>query len=419
MSKIMPDGRIVKQITEPPPLKVNTTRRLGDWLSAFLDYTDMAESPLVYLQWAGLSTICGAAQRKIYCEYEYFFYHSNMYIVLVGPPGSKKSTAIRQGRKLLAKVPGINLTSDAPSVAGIMEEFKEISTQEHQSLNAYISELSTLYENAKESMAGFLTAIYDGDPDYRKRTRQYGKEQVPYPWLNMIAGTTPTWLGDNLTKSMIEGGLIARTIHVFSDEMILQSPRPKGNPKYARLAEDLVHDLTIISQLSGEFRWAEDAGDWYDAWYLNKARFPKVTDNRTAGYYVRKPAHLVKVAMAISMARKNDLILTLDDLQVALAFLDEIETKMPKAFSSVGGNTYANDLERIEAQIKQSGEEGIGYSDLVAANYHALDKKLLDATLEALEAMQTIHHTADGLGQKQYYFGARPRSSRRGGRIVV
>lgn len=407
MTRLLPDGSKAAppQIATPALQLVDRKRRLPDWISAFLDYTDMAESPHEYLQWTAISTIAGAAQRKIYTEFEYFFYHSNLYVILVGPPGSKKGTAIRQGRKLLAQVPGVNLSSDAPSVAAVMEELVEIKARcaEHQSLNAFILELSTLYENAKEQMTGFLTAIYDGEKDYAKRTRSFGKELVPYPWLNLIAATTPSWLGENMGKTAVEGGLAARSLYVFSDEMVLKSPRPKRAERYKKLEAELVHDLRIISSLSGEFEWEPTAGDWYDAWYLDKKRFPRITDNRTAGYFVRKPAHLVKVAMAVALARRNDLVLTLDDLLVGLAFLDSIEPGITRAFSSVGGNAYANDLERLESQIKQAGKLGISYADLVAANYHALDKKNLDQTLDALMAMQTVIKSITG-GMARYFF---------------
>lgn len=405
--KILPNGSIVRSSTPVLKLEVHHDgqRRLKDWIKTFLEYTDQAESPIDYLRWTALSTIAGAAQRKVYMDMELYYVMSNMYVVLVGPPGSKKSTAIRQGRKILGKVPEIHMTADSPSVVGLMEDFKEIPTKEHQSLNAFIYELSSLYENAKDSMTGFLTAIYDGDSDYIKRTRVGGKEHIPFPWLNMIAGTTPTWLGDNLTKAAIEGGLVARTIYVHSDELILMTPRPKKSPRHEKLKEDLVHDLSYISTLRGEFTFTQEAGDWYDAWYLDRSRFPRIADNRTTGYYHRKAIHLLKVAMAVSLAKKDELILEYEDLQVALALLDSVEAGMAKAFSSVGGNDYANDLERIRAQIRSAGKAGLAYSEIVSANYHMLDLKLIDSTLESLIAMGVVSKKIDlsGTGEKTYY----------------
>lgn len=397
MPKILANGAIV---SEPPQVKTapktDGKRRLSDWLGAFLDYTHQAESPINYLRWVGLSTIAGAAQRKIFMESTLFFAHTNMYVVLVGPPGSKKSTAIRQGRKLLKQIPTLNLSSDAPSIVGLMDDFKDIQSvqKDHQSLNAFISELSTLFENAPETITGFLTAIYDGDDDYIKRTRIGGKEHIPFPWLNFIAGTTPSWLGDNLTRSAVEGGLVARTIYVHSDEIVLKSPFPRKDKGLRDLEQHLVHDLAHISQLYGEFDFAGgkggDAERWYDKWYMDRSRLPRVSDNRTAGYYVRKPVHLLKVAMALALSRKDTLELAIEDLELAKAFLGAVEPGMRQAFSSVGGNAYATDLERIFAQITASGLEGMTMGEITSHNYHALEKRMIEATIGSLVVMGKI-----------------------------
>lgn len=395
MPRITPDGSIQKEIHLKLTPKTNG-RRLGDWLREFLDITSPLESPFEYFQWAGLSTIAAVAQRKIYMESQAFFAFPNMYIVLVGPPGSKKSTAIRAGRKLLQKVPGINLSSDAPSVAGLMQEFTEIAgvQKDHQSLNAFISEFGSLFENATETMTGFLTAIYDGDSDYIKRTRIGGKEHIPFPWLNLLAGTTPTWLGDNLRKSAVEGGLVARTLYIYSEEIILKNPFPKYSKEIKRVEEYLINDLAHISVQQGEFDFdggeGGDAYQWFAQWYLDRKRFPRVSDNRTAGYYVRKPIHLLKVALSVSLSKGDSMRLSIEDLQVALAFLDRIEPGMSRAFSAVGGNVYATEIERVERLIRSSGGEIVSYGDLVAHTYHNMEQRKLDESLQTLVAMGRI-----------------------------
>ena len=396
MPRITRDGAVLRGTPAPPPsvTNISVSRRLENWLAAFLDYTKDLESPTNYLRWAGLSTIAAAAQRKIYMESQAFFAFTNMYIVLVGPPGSKKSTAIRAGRRLLKQVPGINLSSDAPSIVGIMQDFADIPQKDHQSLNAFMGELSTLFENSGDGMTGFMTHLYDGDPDYIKRTRIGGKESIPYPWLNLLGGTTPSWLGNSLTPAMIEGGLVARTIYVYSDEINLKSPFPKPSDQFRSLEKDLVHDLAIISQLYGEFDFDGSANGqayrWYEAWYMDPTRFPRVTDNRTAGYYSRKPMHLLKVAMAVSLSRSNSLRLSTEDLEIAKALLEKVEPGMRRAFSAVGGNIFATDIERVYNQIHGCGAEGMTYPELVASNYHQLEQKRLDEVLMTLASIGRI-----------------------------
>lgn len=321
---------------------------------------------------------------------------TNMYVVLVGPPGSGKTTAIRAGRRLLKKIPTINMSPEAPSVVGIMQEFDDIKAvqKDHQSLNAFIGEFGSLFENATETMTGFLTTIYDGDDDYTKRTRVGGKEHIPFPWLNLIAGTTHTWLGDNLRKNAVEGGLVARTVYVNSDEIVLKTAYPRWSPALRKLEQDLIHDLAHISALYGQFDFAggmdAETFIWYQNWWMDRSRLPKISDNRTQGYFVRKPVHLLKVAMAVSLSKGDSLQLSLSDLQVALAFLNKIEPGMSRAFSAVGGNVYATEIERVERMVKQAGSEGLTYGDLVAATYHNMEQSKLDDVLVTLRAMGRI-----------------------------
>lgn len=369
--------------------KTDGKRRTSDWLAAFLDHTSELESPANYLRWAGLSTIAAVAQRKIYRDTQAYTIFPNMYVWLVGPPGTKKTTALRAGRRLLKDIPGVYLTSDAPSIVGIMQDFKDIPQKDHQSLNGFIGELSTLFENSAETMTGFLTAIYDGDANYTKRTRVGGKEQIPYPWFNMVAGTTPRWLGDNLSKNAVEGGLVARTIFVYSEEQNFTSPEPEISPEFRKREETLTHDLAHIMQIGGQFEWdggkSGDAYLWYDKWYRDTSRMPRIRDSRTLGYYVRKPIHLLKVAMVLSLAKRDDKLFKLDDLEIALALLEKNEKDMRRAFSAVGGNPYATDLERIEMQVRSA--ERLTYAEIMAANYHNLDQQKLDMTLASLIAL--------------------------------
>lgn len=400
MPLIKPDGTVVHNYNSGAPVVIpkpvtDGKRRLKDWLATFLDYTHDALSPNIFLKWTGLSTIAAAAQRKLYIENKHFMTYSNMYVLLVGSPGSGKSVAIRIGKEMLKKVPGIYLGSDAPSVVGIMDDFKDIPSQEHQSLSLFSLEFGSLYENAAETMTGFLTAFYDCDPDYRKRTRVASKETISKPWLNILAGTTTTWLGESLTKTAVEGGLVARTLYVHYGDMFFGSYARNPTAAERKMEADLVHDLAHISTLSGPFEFTPDGFAWFDKWQQNPERLPKLKDPRTTGYHARKPMHLLKVAMARSLSVKDELILTLEDLQYANAFLTQIEPGMKRALASVGGNTYATDIERIYAHI-DSSEAGVGYPDLLAANIGFMDKRLFDNNLAALEAMGCVQKSLNG-----------------------
>jgi hypothetical protein len=391
MPTILPDGNKVIQAPQVKLPPKTDGRRMGDWLKEFNDHTSEIDAPHNYLIFTGLATLAAVAQRKLFRHSQKGTLYPNLYVWLVGQPGIGKSVSLEAGLRLLRplKQHGLYLASDAPSVPGLMLDFREIPQQDHQSLTAFISELSSFFANADQAMYEFLTEIYDGKPDYKKNTRVGGKEEIPHPCFNMIGATTPRWLGDNLDANAVEGGFVSRTLFLFSDQIILGKSEPEVSKEYLKRCDVLTNDLAQILTLHGEFQWEGgrdgDAFKYYDEFYTNRSRLPKVQDNRTWGYFMRKPAHMLKLAMLLSVAKRNDRVLSLDDVLQSKALLETyVEPSMKRAFTAVGNNPYATDFERINDQIEMSG--GIGFQELVDSNYHNLDQRKLEMTIQALVA---------------------------------
>lgn len=366
-------------------------RKLDDWLRGYAEFTQNSESPEVFHMWVALGTIAGAAQRKIRMHLAYFDVYTNMFLILVSPPGiGKKTTALRVGKNFLKRVePQVNFATESSSAGALIQMMSKISNPTHQSMTIFSSELGTLLGTDPVTMVDFLTDIYDCNPDWHKQTLARGKEAINHPWLNLLAGTTPQWLGEHLSKTAVEGGLVARCIYPFSDELKLENPLPKEDKAKKKIADELIHDLSIIATLEGEFELEPEAERFYSEWYMDKTRFPKLMDPRVAGYYGRKHIHVLKVAMALSLSYKNELVLNLEDIQRALVLLEATEPGMTRAFSAVGKNEHSTDLERILAQLRSRGR--MAYGELIAANYHSINKRTLDEILEQLRQMGEIN----------------------------
>lgn len=366
-------------------------RRLANWLQGYREYTDGTESPEIFHLWVALGTIASAAQRKILMDAGYYHVHSNMYIVLVSPPGrSRKSTALRIGKGILKGVPDwgqdIYFSTQASSVAALVKQMSAIPTKEHQSLTAYSSELGSLLGSKSVEMTDFLVDIYDCDPDWDKQTVGRGLEKIDRPWFNLLAATTPQWMGDNLSRTAIEGGFVSRTVFVFDDTR-KRVAFPELTDEQRAIKKHLIHDLAQIAGLKGRFTFSPEAKEYYRDWY-EKVGAQDNVDYRISGFYERKHIHVLKVAMAISLAESDKLVLEARDIDVGIQLLTELEPGMRRAFSAVGKNVYSTDLERIKTQIQESG--GLTYKQLIAANIHSVDKEQLDKLLQTLIYMGDV-----------------------------
>lgn len=371
-------------------------RKLSDWLQGYAEYTAESDSPQGFHLWCCLGTIAGATQRKIFMESVHFPVHSNMYIVLVSPPGrGKKTAALRTSKNILREVtPEVNFATESGSYEGIVELFLSITNPAHQSLSLYSMELGSILSTNPAMMIDFLTDIYDGNPDWARATVKHGKKTIKKPWLNIMTGTTPRWLGEHIGLIALEGGLTARCILTYSEELILENPWPELNPKLKKLKEYLITDLSTVASLHGEVTFEGgkdgDARKWYDPWYKDKSRYPAISDPRTASYYDRKHIHILKVAMALSLSYKDELVLTLEDLLRAEALLTANEPGLRLALNAVGKNDTSVETFHIMQQIKSKGS--IDYRELLIENYHNLryGKRSLDQTLEELRMMGKV-----------------------------
>ena len=371
-------------------------RRLPNWLKGYEEYTDGTESPKMFHLWVGLGTIAAAAQRKIYMDTGFYQVHTNMYIILVAPPGrSRKSTALRLGKGLLKRVSDFgqqaHFSTQASSVAALVKQFLEINNKDHQSLTAFSSELGSLLGVKSVEMTDFLVDIYDCEPDWDKQTVSRGLEKIGAPWFTLLAGTTPQWMGDNLSKTAVEGGFVSRSIFIFNDTR-MRVAFPDMTSEQRKIQKDLAHDLAEIAQKKGVFTFSPDARKFYEEWYEDPKRSDETKDYRVSGYYERKHTHVLKVAMALSLAQNDSLVLQVADIQTALDLLKMIEPGMQRAFSGVGKNIFSTDIDRIKELV--IGAKRIPYKQILSANIHSVTKREIDDILSSLEDMGEI--TRDG-----------------------
>lgn len=368
-------------------------RKLGNWLEAYREYTAGTESPPNFHLWVALGTIAAAMQRKISMDAGYFDVHSNMYIILTSPPGrSRKSTALRIGKKLLSGLKDygqeIHFSTQASSVAALVQQLTAIPNKEHQSLTAFSSELGSLLGSKSVEMTDFLVDIYDCDPGWDKQTVSRNLEKIEFPWMNLLAATTPQWLGDNLSKTAVEGGFVSRSIFIYEDTRLLVA-FPELTPAQRELHKWLVHDLAIISKIRGRMTFSPEAKIYYKEWYEDPSRLTTgYQDYRISGYYERKHIHVLKVAMALSMAAGNSLVLERSSVEAAILLLNSIEPGMRRAFSAVGGNQHATVIERLRDQIIQL--QKVPYKKLLASYIADVDQQHFDALLESLVTMGDI-----------------------------
>jgi hypothetical protein len=363
------------------------SRNLPNWIKGYLFYTQHQESPEEFHTWVALSNIAGALRRQVFFDMGYFLVYPNLYIVLVSPAGKcKKSTAMRLGREVLTQgVVGVHFSPDSTSRERLIQDMSQIFNDGQSAMTAHSSEFASMLTTSGLDMVAFLTDIYDSPSEWQHRTKSSGTNKIKSPYLNLLAGTTPDYLTRTMPLDTIGIGLTSRVIFVYSDKPRRRPPRPKLSEDQKAVLELLQADLNQISQLHGEFTFADpDTEKFYDEWYMSRVERPNPTgDSRLAGFYERKPVHLLKVAMCISAAMDDSMKITMQHLEMAFELFDRIEPNMLQVFAGVGRNPLAQDVNQLWADILAE-PEGFTKPEVIQRLMMHCNSEQIDEVLDTL-----------------------------------
>lgn len=346
-------------------------RKLKDWLKTYIEYASYSEAPVSFHFWSGVWAIAGALRRKVYFDQEYYIYTPNFYIILVAPPAiGTKSTAISIAARLLRDISGINfgpnaMTREALPVA--LDSAAESYEMEPGSflpmscLNFGVRELGTLLDVQDRKMLDWLTDLWDGQNIvWEKKTKTMGSESISNPWINIIAGTTPGWLADNVPRVIVGAGFMSRCVFVLETQKrkLIAYPRdfiPNG--LILQMKDDLRHDLEIISLLKGEYILSPDAHAYGIEWYrsLYEKSSSRLTDRELTGYLGRKQGHVHKLAIVLTAAKSDERVIEEPDLRAAVQIMTSLEPDMPEIFKAVYTTETQARVERMLEIVKANG----------------------------------------------------------------
>ena len=355
-------------------------RNFEDWLNSYCDWASFTEAPRRLHFWSGVSAVAGALRRHVWVDMGAFQWLANHFIVFVAPPGIvAKSTTAGLASGLLHRVPGIRFGPSAVTAAALAKSFAEAHEEfeiagtfyPHCALTLVSSELGNLIDPKDRQMIDLLTELWDGlQVDFTKVTKTSGSDTIINPWINLIACTTPAWLAANFPEYVLGGGFTSRCIFVYADkkEHLIAYPSKSMPPDFIEVRDRLVADLdTIANTLLGPVTLTAGAYSYGETWYnhLHTSNKFAMSDDRLEHWLAREQAHLHKLAIVLSASRRDDLVITEDELGLADTMLQGIEADIPTVFDKIGRAAGSNNSDRflkyIEARNAVPMQEAIRY----------------------------------------------------------
>ena len=378
-------------------------RKVGDWITSYLEYVNDTEPPLNYHVWTAISVIASTLQRKVWLVQGHESIYPNMYIVLVGASGRcRKGTAIGIGAHLMGSIKEVKLSSESTTREALIKRMKGALTtvadpltphiiKTHCSMTIVSEELSVFLRQNDINFLSNLTNWYDSRDVWTYETKHGGAETVEGLCVNLLGGTAPDWLESMLPKEAVGGGFTSRIIFVTEERKRKTVVAPKMNDKKR---DNLIADLEQIVQLVGQYIMSPEAETMYKNWYEEQDVLAKdgkfaVSDNRFTGYCERRPTHIKKLSMIVNASHTNDKIITADDFQRARNYLETAEKQMHKTFGGFGENKFGHQTESV-IRFLSNHKGKIARREIMKMFYRDIDPDTMNIVQRTLEEMGFI-----------------------------
>ena len=381
---------------------IKLNRKLDDWISSYMQFTDNTEPPELFRFWTAISVIASALQRKCFVQWgSSLLFYPNLYIVLVGPSGVRKGTAMNPGFDLIEDVGKIKTAAQATSLQALIRRLKETNYQDpdlntgkmqfHSSMTIFSKEFTVFLGYHNRELMSALCDWYDCDRRWTYETIARKKEEIIGVWVNLFGATTPSLIRSSLPMDAIGGGLTSRIIYIYEEKIGKMVLLPMETEGERELRKSLLHDLDKITLLSGQFKYTNGFLDLWSSWRVEADKHPPFYDDRFEGYISRRPNHIMKISMVMSVSRggnENQMTLTTADLERAVEVLEEAELKMQGVFKGVGRSDTADILHRVIMFLKMSKTSEVPIWQLAQHFQGDMDKLAMDRILGTIEAMK-------------------------------
>lgn len=375
------------------------SRQLVDWITGYLRYTDTTEPAELFRMWTAISVIAACLQRKCRLEWGTITFYPNLYVVLVGPSGARKGTAMSPGLEFVDNL-GIKVAAEAVTREALIRELKNANQSEqnittgkmifHSSLTIWAQELTVFLGYGNLQLMSDLCDWFDCRNKWTYRTKNMGTDEIIGVFVNLFGGTTPSLIRSTLPLDAIGGGLTSRIIFVFEEGVERCQPMPFLSDAQIGLKEQLRLDLERIYSMHGDFKVTKEFLDLWTEWYVKQHNTDPFEDtsHRFEGYFRRRPVHVMKLAMIVNASRTDRMILEANDFTRALEILMRTEQKMPNVFSGVGKYQHADTLSAMMNEIGIRGE--VSQEDLLYVFRNDLDSYMFRNMIESMSRMGMI-----------------------------
>lgn len=344
-----------------------------DFFSLYFKYLEETECPTFYHRWCALSGVGTMLGRTCNFKLGHSSIHPNMYVMLIGTPGTRKSTAIKIIKKVMSNAGYTTMSADRTSKEKFLLDLHEqvegeataddildqnlwgdsdrSNFESRAPAELYIAadEFNDFIGNGNIEFISLLGSLWDFNGVFENKIKNGKSVIIPNPTINILGGNTPTGFALAFPTDVLGQGFFSRLLLIYGEPTGKKITFPKApDPEIEKELAYKLREMKIKS--AGEITLNPLAAKLLDKIYKN---WENLDDVRFEHYSNRRFTHLLKLCIIYCAARMSTII-NERDVIIANTILSHTEHLMPKALGEFGKSRYSDVTHKIMTLLEKA-----------------------------------------------------------------
>lgn len=388
-----------------------------NFIDQYLEYTNGTETPLFFNRWSCIVGLGALLGRNYYFNHGHFTINPNIYCMLIGSPGTRKSTAIKTIKNIIVTSGYETIAADKTTkekfLLDLSGELGDEKLDGDKFLEANLwgesngidremficaDEFNDFFGNGNIEFISLLGTLWDYKGVYKSRIKHGKSVAINNPTISILGGNTPVGFSLAFPAEILGQGFFSRILLIHGEP----NGRKIAFPKIPDIGEfnELIKSIQLIrTTCIGELTISLAGEKLLTKIYIN---WKGVDDVRFESYSNRRFTHLLKLCIICSASNiikdtSGKCKITEEDIILANTILTHTEYLMPRALGEFGKARNSDVVHKV-MQILEGSDKVMTVADILPYVNNDLDNGAIELSkiLVNLQQAGRVQHVDRG-----------------------